>query len=277
METWYECNGPLKRVILHARVDSFGVWSMSIEDLQHAVQNALDSFTAFTKREPRDMRGIRPTVWISRHLSEMCSGIGHGGLKEDTICGMPVHIASQYLPFDLTIEWRDEEFVNKHDLEAPRYRYTNYISSSALPKYRNLPLDYSKFVVDVDNGKGSEHIYISSGRGNGKSLMCLDALERKYCEADVKATEAAYRGFWSEFCGRGGYTKSHTIKKVIFNDPATIVYWTDGTKTVVKRQPGDKKFDPEKGLAMAYVKHELGLKEFNKLLENAEVHNEKKR
>lgn len=43
------------------------------------------------------------------------------------------------------------------------------------------------------------------------------------------------------------------VKKVIFNDPATIVYWKDGTKTVVKCQHGDN-FDSEKGFAMAFLK-----------------------
>ena len=47
------------------------------------------------------------------------------------------------------------------------------------------------------------------------------------------------------------------IKNVIFNEPATIVFWTDGTKTVVKTQE-DEKFDPEKGLAMAISKKALG-------------------
>ena len=49
-----------------------------------------------------------------------------------------------------------------------------------------------------------------------------------------------------------------TPKKVIFNDPATIVYWKDGTKTVVKAE--DEPFDPEKGLAMAITKKCLGNK-----------------
>lgn len=49
-----------------------------------------------------------------------------------------------------------------------------------------------------------------------------------------------------------------TIKNVIFNDPATIVYWEDGSKTVVKAV--DEVFDPEKGLAMAYAKKALGNK-----------------
>lgn len=47
------------------------------------------------------------------------------------------------------------------------------------------------------------------------------------------------------------------IKKVIFNNPATIVYWADGTKTVVKCGKEDT-FDPEKGLAMAISKYFFG-------------------
>lgn len=49
------------------------------------------------------------------------------------------------------------------------------------------------------------------------------------------------------------------IKDVIFNDPATIIFWQDGDKTVVKAQDGDE-FDPEKGLAMAIAKKAFGNK-----------------
>ena len=49
------------------------------------------------------------------------------------------------------------------------------------------------------------------------------------------------------------------VKKVIFNPPATIVYWFDGTKTVVKAQDGDI-FDKEKGFAMACAKKFFGNK-----------------
>ena len=47
--------------------------------------------------------------------------------------------------------------------------------------------------------------------------------------------------------------------KVIYNDPATIAFWSDGTKTIVKAQPGDI-FDPEKGLAMVIAKKACGNK-----------------
>lgn len=47
------------------------------------------------------------------------------------------------------------------------------------------------------------------------------------------------------------------IKDVKFNGPATIVFWEDGTKTVVKRSKDDI-FDPEKAIMMAMLKKELG-------------------
>lgn len=47
------------------------------------------------------------------------------------------------------------------------------------------------------------------------------------------------------------------VKKVIFNNPTTIVFWSDGTKTVVKCQEGDV-FDQEKGLALCFMKKIYG-------------------
>ena len=52
------------------------------------------------------------------------------------------------------------------------------------------------------------------------------------------------------------YSLGTNIKKVIFNNPATIVFWSDGSKTVVKAHNDD--YDPEKGLAMAIAKKALG-------------------
>lgn len=54
-----------------------------------------------------------------------------------------------------------------------------------------------------------------------------------------------------------GKRSGYTIKKVIFNPPATVVYWSDCTKTVVKCNVNDI-FDPEKGLAMAIAKRCAG-------------------
>lgn len=52
-----------------------------------------------------------------------------------------------------------------------------------------------------------------------------------------------------------------TIKDVIFNDPATIVIWKDGSKTVVKcqKETGDT-YNKELGLAMCIIKKCCGNK-----------------
>ena len=45
-----------------------------------------------------------------------------------------------------------------------------------------------------------------------------------------------------------------TIKNVIFSGPATIVIWSDGDKTIVKKSDYEAEMDKEKGLAMAIIK-----------------------
>ena len=67
------------------------------------------------------------------------------------------------------------------------------------------------------------------------------------------------------------YNSNFAIENVIFNNPATIVFWDDGTKTVVKAE--NEPFDPEKGLAMALAKKVFGnqgsyYNEFKKWLKN---------
>ena len=53
------------------------------------------------------------------------------------------------------------------------------------------------------------------------------------------------------------------IDRVIFNDPATIILWKDGSKTVVKRSDDDI-WDPEKGFCMAVIKKLYGRTSFIK-------------
>jgi hypothetical protein len=54
----------------------------------------------------------------------------------------------------------------------------------------------------------------------------------------------------------GSFTPD-SIKKVIYNDPATIIFWSDGTKTIVKCME-DEDYDPEKGFMAAVTKKVFG-------------------
>lgn len=82
----------------------------------------------------------------------------------------------------------------------------------------------------------------------------VDALDRRY-SAVMMPPRQSCRNSLCAFCER---TREFKIKDVIFNNPATIVFWSDGTKTVVKAE--NEPFDPEKGLAMAIAKKFLGNK-----------------
>lgn len=106
-----------------------------------------------------------------------------------------------------------------------------------------------------------------------KELTTFDALKEEitmagsinYINNDISSVYALYERYRLGKDGNSrklradndSKTNAIQIKNVIFNDPATIVLWNDGTKTVVKRGKNDT-YDPEKGLAMAISKKTLG-------------------
>lgn len=65
------------------------------------------------------------------------------------------------------------------------------------------------------------------------------------------------------------------IQRVVFSGPVTIVYWTDGTMTKVRRTDGEAD-DKEKAIAMALMKKLNGnktnyIRRLGKIIENAEI------
>lgn len=66
------------------------------------------------------------------------------------------------------------------------------------------------------------------------------------------------------------YGIRYKAKKVIFNPPATVVLWEDGTKTVVKCDK-EEEFNETTGIALCYMKKALGntSRELNKALRKA--------
>ena len=78
-------------------------------------------------------------------------------------------------------------------------------------------------------------------------------------EYAAKISEEMYNRVNKSFGIKSWKNIDDKIKRVIFNAPATIILWKDGTKTVVKCGENEE-YDPEKGLAMALVKHFLGNK-----------------
>ena len=81
----------------------------------------------------------------------------------------------------------------------------------------------------------------------------LDAIAQKGKEEFLKRTYPNTTKFYPN----DNYLNSITIKNVRFSPPATIVFWSDNTKTVVKAQNGEP-FDAEKGLMACIIKRITG-------------------
>lgn len=115
------------------------------------------------------------------------------------------------------------------------------VNITGYPKYECGPfavVDENDFERDISN------------RMNGKEKELETALMRRM-------TNITYGAYSNNVNFEGLITPK--IKNLIFNPPATIVFWTDGTKTVVKCQ-NHEEFDPEKGLAVAFFKKMHGNK-----------------
>lgn len=113
--------------------------------------------------------------------------------------------------------------------------------------------DDNTLTINVGNGMGSFRGYPKELFGVGAKLdIRNDYIEQFWGVKTV--TDGTRITCWTR---SPSPAPTVSIKKVIFNDPATIVFWADGTKTVVKCADFDI-FDPEKGLAMAICKRVYG-------------------
>lgn len=117
----------------------------------------------------------------------------------------------------------------------------------------------TKIVVNIDSVEFSGDV-LPKFEGH---IMGIETAEPKlsydgYCRKDLELQRNIYRNMLNSMYGIRTATMNDIpeIKNVIFNPPATIVFWQDGTKTVVKAT--NELYDPEKGLAMAIAKKAHG-------------------
>jgi hypothetical protein len=171
--------------------------------------------------------------------------------------------------FEDNVEYRLKSFPDKYPGTAIGYIVKTEAEETLKEEQEKLKRQ-QRLVINTMYGRGGLHLpdsdyskefvkYGEAVREGVEKGLVIDKNDvyAQYCKADVKATQMIYK--------LGGFTKPHLdvdirkyIKKVVFNDPATIIFWNDDTKTVVKAE--GEAFDPEKGLAMAIAKKALGNK-----------------
>lgn len=150
--------------------------------------------------------------------------------------------------------------------------------------YCYFPFDYLELCNDKNNSERVLIGDITNGYSfvepeKAEELRIIKEKETEEIRLLKKLFNSTYgvSGILPRMSNRVAYPSE--IEKVIFNNPATIVMWSDGTKTVVKCSE-DECFDEEKGLAMAISKKVLGNKgayynEFKKWLPTIEEYGDR--
>lgn len=191
----------------------------------------------------------------------------------------PITEVRNMAQMDQYFEDRNIKVVRKYDKKYSRYTFTLSYAGVSRDYHFTYPMGdeyaekckkmtkfcegaYECFDKEV---RSQVHVTYMPSRGNGKSLLAAKHMF-DYIEQDITIQKKLYDmlnpanriSIEDLYPSTMIYPRPSTpvIKDVIFNDPATIVFWKDGTKTVVKAQ--GEAFDPEKGLAMAFSKKMFG-------------------
>lgn len=118
------------------------------------------------------------------------------------------------------------------------------LKNIANTRFTLKPIEYESLVTDID----AKSLYSTFALDFSVPTNVVDVVHREilnYITNDIYTTKEVIK------------TMRNSIKKIIFNDPATIIIWGNDDKTIVKCGEGET-YDPEKGMAMAIAKHFLG-------------------
>lgn len=107
-------------------------------------------------------------------------------------------------------------------------------------------LDYE---LKWDNPSSNYPLFTGTFEFEGsEEVLLVEEYMKKYAKYFYGIRPHFYAGDYPRF-----KREMPSLKEVIFNDPATICIWSDGSKTVVKCEEGDT-FDKEKGIALCFMK-----------------------
>ena len=190
--------------------------------------------------------------------------------KKDSFCDIIYYMENNYT----ILKWRD--FMPKKNKIV--FDFNKYIGSYVMhcKTYREAEEFCNLMYENRMNWCDGKSYHDDTLWGTYEKDTCYKFDTGQYCSIGWYESQGCTVLEWSDFESpnkQKGNEKMNEVRKevkgelqfgvpkivnVIFNNPATIVEWDDGTKTVVKTHNED--FDEEKGLAMAITKKSLGNK-----------------
>lgn len=156
------------------------------------------------------------------------------------------------------------ECIQKHEycgagrpnvIEMNCYTFEKLRNEAKMSDYYSVDNLFSVFGLDIrlkesipNNGiivKKEDNMRIGQHTFTPRGDHSIDAMA--YAMNDIRTTTSCLK-----------HINNKLPKKYIINDGATILFWEDGTKTIVKRAEDDS-FDPVKGFLWAYFQKHSGL------------------
>lgn len=194
----------------------------------------LDSWVAFSK-------------WLVRSITYMPNPNGYDVLTSMSVVDMADVYAVPNPAYDINmLTTRIVELNSKYGIKPVEFIPYDPSEFEFKPSNNKEETKMSKTIKEVWDSMTREQQDVCCflvGEG-AKKNSSLDH-EIKLKVAAIKAVEHMIRVTGSD------------IRDIVFNGPATIILWRDGSKTVIKQQKGDK-WDPEKAVAMAVMKKVFG-------------------
>jgi hypothetical protein len=167
-------------------------------------------------------------------------------------------------------EWLDE-FIEEFKREMPKFTTATQAGTDYCKHDVESAKEFVKKINEIANSKEQK---LSGDLTNGYTYITTDPVSDwvhgqykelienliktplKLGNYEIEETEKGTNFMWTKNNPQLAYNSRFVIDRVIFNDPATIVFWKDGSKTIVKAD--NEIYDPEKGLAMAIAKKAYG-------------------
>ena len=191
-----------------------------------------------------------------------------GKIKNVHICNKSLLVVydgnrSEYLDFDDVrgLDKKEESEVNKMNFKVGDYVVHSVFGFGKVTRLTEYPDKgiWVKFEDPLTGERNVSPLYIRLAKeieidNYFKRNIASSILNSHY---GLAVSKDHFANNIIEEMSKYQYRKLPKIDKVIFNDPATIIFWEDGTKTVVKCHDRDY-FDKEKGFAMACLKKVLG-------------------
>lgn len=155
----------------------------------------------------------------------------------------------------------DNDYPNKAKLITDRINPDTMDISKEMEMLKNYKKEEETKEMDINILKGAFNSKLYMVKNGSEDLSYLGTVMNMQIDRALGCELTGKIDFITddEPVKKLQYFNREFIKNVVFNDPATIVEWKDGTKTVVQARDGEK-FDPEKGLAMAISKKAMGNK-----------------